>query len=98
MRPGSQTRRFTHIKDTVNACIIAWKKNKCRHYSVASNNSHSINQLARMFNYKIKYLPKRPGERFSSALKRMNLTNKVIRIKAKIKLTDYIKDFLIKNF
>jgi UDP-glucose 4-epimerase len=98
VRPGSQTRRFTHIKDTVNACIIAWKKNKCRHYSVASNNSHSINQLARMFNYKIKYLPKRPGERFSSALKRMNLTNKVIRIKAKIKLTDYIKDFLIKNF
>jgi UDP-glucose 4-epimerase len=98
VRPGSQTRRFTHIKDTVDACMVAWKKNKCRHYSVASNNSHSINQLARMFNYKIKYLPKRPGERFSSALKRMNLTNKVIRIKAKIKLTDYIKDFLIKNF
>ena len=98
VRPGSQTRRFTHIKDTVNACIIAWKKNKCSHYSVANKKSYSILQLARMFNYKIKYLPERPGERFSSALKRMNLTNKVIRIKAKIRLKDYIKDFLGKNF
>jgi len=98
VRPGTQTRRFTHIKDTINACIIAWKKNKCSHYSVASNKSYSIIQLARMFDCKIKYLPKRSGERFSSALKRMNLTNKVIRIKARVKLVDYIKDFLRKIF
>ena len=98
VKPGTQTRRFTHIQDTVHACIIAWEKNKCSHYSVASNKSYSINQLAKMFNYKIKYLPVRPGERFSSALKRMNLTNKVIRIKANIKLKDYIKDFLSKSF
>jgi len=98
VKPGSQTRRFTHVKDTVNACIIAWKKNKCCHYSVASNKSYSIHQLARMFNSKIRYLPKRAGERFSSALKKMNLTNKVIRIKTRIKLEDYIKNFLNKSF
>jgi UDP-glucose 4-epimerase len=98
VKPGSQTRRFTHVKDTVNACIVAWKKNKCSHYSVASNNSYSIFQLARMFNYRIKYLPKRSGERFSSALKRMNLSNKVKNVKATIKLKDYIKDFVSKSF
>jgi UDP-glucose 4-epimerase len=98
VKPGSQTRRFTHVKDTVNACIIAWKKDKCRHYSVASSKSYSIIQLAKIFNCKIKYLPKRPGERFSSALKRMNLTNKVTRISANIKLKDYIKDFMNKGF
>jgi UDP-glucose 4-epimerase len=97
VKPGSQTRRFTHVKDTINACLIAWKKNKCSHYSVASNKSYSIIQLARMFNCKIKYLPKRPGERFSSALKRMNLSNKVIRIKARVKIKDYIKDYLRKS-
>ena len=97
VQPGSQTRRFTHVKDTTIACLIAWKNNKCSHYSVASNKSYSIFQLAKMFNYKIKYLPKRPGERFSSALKKMNLNNKVIRIKAKIKLKDYIKNFLRKT-
>jgi UDP-glucose 4-epimerase len=98
VKPGSQTRRFTHVKDTVNACIVAWKKNKCSHYSVASNKSYSILQLARMFNYKIKYLPNRPGERFSSALKRMNLSNKVKNVNATIKLKDYIKNFVSKGF
>jgi len=97
VRPGSQTRRFTHVKDTVNACLVAWKKNKCRHYSVASNKSYSIVQLAKMFDCKIKYLPRRSGERFSSALKKMNLSNKVIRIKARVKIKDYIKNYLIKS-
>jgi UDP-glucose 4-epimerase len=98
VKPGTQTRRFTHVQDTINACIVAWKEDKCRHYSIAGNNSYSISELARMFDSKIKYLPKRPGERFSSSLKRMNLTNKVISIKARIKLKDYIKDFLSKTF
>jgi UDP-glucose 4-epimerase len=97
VKPGSQTRRFTHVKDTVKACLVAWKKNKCSHYIVASNKSYSILQLAKMFNYKIKYLPKREGERFSSALKKINLSNKVIRIKAKIKIKDYIESYLIKT-
>ena len=26
VKPGTQTRRFTHIKDTVEVCYIAWKK------------------------------------------------------------------------
>ena len=34
-KPGTQTRRFTHIYDTVNVCFYAWKKNKCRHYSIS---------------------------------------------------------------
>ncbi len=97
VEPGSQTRRFTHVKDTIDACLVAWKRNKCSHYSVVSNKSYSILQLAKMFNCKINYLPTRMGERFSSALIRMNLSNKVIRIKAKIKLKDYLKDFLRKT-
>jgi UDP-glucose 4-epimerase len=97
VRPGSQTRRFTHVKDTVNACITAWKKNKNAHYSVASDKSYSIIQLARMFSSKIKYLPERLGERFLSALTLTNLNNKIIRLKANIKLKDYISDFLSKN-
>ena len=26
VKPGTQSRRFTHISDTVNACYYAWKK------------------------------------------------------------------------
>jgi UDP-glucose 4-epimerase len=50
-----------------------------------------------MFNYRTRYLPKREGERFSSALTKMNLNNKIIRLKAKIKIKDYIKTFLEKK-
>ena len=97
VKPGSQTRRFTHVKDTIKGCITAWKRNKNAHYSVASDKSYSITQLAKMFSTKIKYLPERSGERFLSALILKNLNNKIIRLKAKIKLKDYIRDFLIKN-
>jgi UDP-glucose 4-epimerase len=97
VKPGTQTRRFTHVKDTVNACLIAWKRNRNSHYSVASNKSYSIIQLAKFFNTKIKYLPKREGERFSSALKRINLGNKIIRLRPKIRLEDYITKFLSEN-
>ena len=97
VRPGTQVRRFTHVSDTVKACIFAWRKNKCKHYSIASKKSYSILQLARMFGSKIRYLPKREGERFASALTKMNLNNKIIRLSAKIRLRDYIKNFLINN-
>jgi len=94
VEPGSQTRRFTHVKDTVNACLVAWKRNSRAHYSIASSKSFSIIHLAKMFKYKTKYLPKREGERFSSALTKMILNNKVIKLRAKIKLKDYINNFL----
>jgi UDP-glucose 4-epimerase len=40
VKPGSQSRRFTHILDTVRTCFYAWKKNKCRHYSIANKKSY----------------------------------------------------------
>ncbi len=97
VRPGTQTRRFTHINDTVKICFLAWKKNLCRHYSIANKKSYSLLDVAKMFNSKIKYLPKRPGERYASALTKMNLSNKVYRYFGKINLRDYIRNFLIKN-
>jgi UDP-glucose 4-epimerase len=97
VRPGTQVRRFTHVFDTVKACIFAWKKNKCKHYSIASNQSFSIIQLAKMFKSQIRYLPEREGERFVSALTKINQNNKIIRLSAKIKLREYIKNFLRNN-
>ena len=97
VRPGTQVRRFTHVYDTVKACILAWKKNKCKHYSIASNQSYSIIELAKLFRSKIKYLPKRAGERYASALTKMNLNNQIIRLSAKIRLKDYVKNFLSIN-
>ncbi|MDC0510532.1 NAD-dependent epimerase/dehydratase family protein [Candidatus Pelagibacter sp.] len=93
VRPGNQTRRFTHIDDTVNCCIDAWKKNKCLHYSISNKKSYSILQVAKMFTNKISYLPARQGERYASALTDMHLTNKVYKKYGKINLFNYIKKF-----
>jgi UDP-glucose 4-epimerase len=90
VRPGSQTRRFTHIYDTVEVCYQAWKKNLCRHYSIASKESFSILEVAKLFDHKIIYLRKRAGERYASALTNMNLSNKVYKYFGKIKLKNYI--------
>ena len=93
VRPGSQSRRFTHIEDTVKICFLAWKKNLCRHYSITNKNSYTILETARMFSKKIKFLKARPGERYASALTNMNLSNKVYKYFGKIMLKDYIKEF-----
>ena len=97
VKPGTQSRRFTHIDDTVRICYLAWKKNLCRHYSIANKKSYTLLNVAKMFNSKIKYLPKRPGERYASALINKNLSNKMYKYFGKIKLKDYISDFINKN-
>ena len=97
VRPGSQSRRFTHIDDTVNICYLAWRKRLSRHYSISSRQSYTILDVAKMFNSKIKFLKKRPGERYASALTNMNLSNKVYKYFGKIKLSNYVNDFLTKQ-
>ncbi len=94
VKPGSQSRRFTHIYDTVNICYLAWKKNKCRHYSILNKKSYTINEVAKFFKSRIKYLPRRQGERYASALTNMNLSNKVYKHYGKIQLKDYINNVI----
>ena len=91
VKPGSQSRRFTHIYDTVEICYLAWKINKCRHYSISNKKSYTILQVAKMFGSKIKFLNERPGERYASALTNLNLKNKVFKYFLKINLKEYIK-------
>ena len=54
--------------------------------------SYSITNVAKMFKSKIKFLNKRRGERFASALTNMNLSNKVYKYFGKIQLKEYVKN------
>ena len=94
VKPGTQSRRFTHISDTVNICYKAWKLNKCQHYSISHKESYSILNVAKMFNTRVKFLPQRSGERYASALTNMSYKNKVIKHYGKINLKDYITSFI----
>ena len=97
VRPGTQSRRFTHIDDTINICYLAWRKNLCRHYSIANKKTFSVIEVAKMFKSNIKLLPKRPGERFASALINKNLSNKIYKYFGKINLKNYIEKFIREN-
>ena len=96
VRPGSQSRRFTHITDTIKVCYKAWKSNKSRFYSISNKDSYTILEVAKMFGKKIKFLPARKGERYASALTRLSLSKKIYRNYGKINLKNYVKEF-VKN-
>ena len=94
VKPGTQTRRFTHILDTINIIFKAWKAGKCKFYSITNKKSYSIIDVAKMFNTKIKYMPFRLGERYGSALNNKTFNNKIIKFYGKINLKDYISSFI----
>jgi UDP-glucose 4-epimerase len=96
VRPGTQTRRFTHISDTVKVCYKAWKYNKCRLFSITNKKSYSILQVAKLFKSKIKFLPPRKGERYASALTNLTSSEKIYRSYGSVDLKDYIKEFIKK--
>ena len=97
VRPGTQSRRFTHISDTVEICFKAWKKDLRRHYSISHKKSYSIIEVAKLFGNNIKFLPRRNGERYASALTNMNLSNKVYKHFGRKNLKDYIQEFKANN-
>jgi len=91
--PGTQSRRFTHVKDTVQGCYFAWKKNKNQHYLISYPKSYLIKDVAKLFSKNIKYIQKRKGERFESAIINSIRGKKVINLPCKIALEDYVNDF-----
>ena len=94
VKPGTQSRRFTHVQDTIDICFKAWQKDMCKYYSISNKKSYSIVKVAKLFNSKIKYFPERKGERYASALTSMSLSNKVYKSFGKIDLKDYVMNFL----
>ena len=97
VKPGSQSRRFTHIEDTVKICFKAWKENKNRYYSITNKKSYSIFKTAKLFGSKISLLPRRKGERYASALSTIGLSRKIYKNFGKISLKNYVTNFVKNN-
>ena len=93
VKPGNQSRKFTHIEDTVKGCYLAWKRNLNKHYALSNSKSYSISQVAKMFGKKIKYIKPRLGERKKSTLVNKIGSIKINKIKCSIDLKSYIINF-----
>ena len=94
VKPGTQTRRFTHISDTVKVCYDAFKLDKCRYYSISNKNSYSILDVAKMFKTNMIFLKPRSGERYASALTKISHNNEIIQKYGKLQLKDYVSSFI----
>jgi UDP-glucose 4-epimerase len=96
VKPGSQSRDFTHVDDIVHGCYLAWTKGKQKEYMLCTNKSYSILEIAKMFGSKYKFLRSRPGDRFGSIISNNN-AKKILGFTAKKNIKNYIKDFVSKN-
>ncbi|MGB4076439.1 MAG: NAD-dependent epimerase/dehydratase family protein [Minisyncoccia bacterium] len=62
---GEQTRDFTHVRDTVRACILAMEKDtvgKGEVINIAAGRNVTVNRLVELIGGTIEYIPKRPAD------------------------------------
>ena len=96
VKPGSQKRDFNHIDDIVRGCYLAWKKGNQNEYMLGTKKNYTIYQIAKMFKTKVKFLPKRPGDRKISLVINNN-AEKVLGYKPEKNIKDYINKFIKNN-
>lgn len=90
--PGDQARDFTHIDDICSGIMKVSQMNKNKEYHLRYGKNYSIIQVAKAFSEKVKFLPERKGERFTSEDFESD-TETVLNWKANIDLFDYIKQY-----
>jgi UDP-glucose 4-epimerase len=65
--PGTQTRAFTHVFDTVEGLVIAGEKAQGEGYTISSGEVHSIREVAEMFGGPIAMGPQTKTSRSAGA-------------------------------
>lgn len=66
--PGTQTRAFTHVEDTVNGIMLAAEKGSGDGYGLASTDEYSLLDVAKMFGGDIEMLPQTKTTREQSVI------------------------------
>ncbi len=89
-RPGTQTRAFTHVADTVAGIILAGQKGQGDNYGICAKETHSILEVAEMFGGKIIMLAQTKTSRSSEAIDSAKI--KKLGWKQKHTLKQYIEE------
>ena len=91
--PGSQTRAFTHVDDTVSGIILVGEKGGGDEYGISSDDVYSLLDVANMFGGEIRMLPQTKSTRSSGAVNSSKI--KDLGWKQEKTLKEYIKS--VKN-
>ncbi len=86
--PGTQTRAFTHVDDTVAGIILAGEKGANDEYGICASEVYSLQDVATMFGGDIKLLPQTKTSRSSGAIDCAKI--KALGWQQRRTLTDYI--------
>lgn len=89
-KPGTQTRAFTHVYDTVAGIILAGQKGQGDNYGICAKEIHSLLEVAKMFGTKIKILPQTKTSRSTEAIDSKKI--KALGWKQKHTLKKYIAE------
>ncbi|OGZ18549.1 MAG: hypothetical protein A2494_02570 [Candidatus Lloydbacteria bacterium RIFOXYC12_FULL_46_25] len=87
--PGTQTRAFTHVEDTVSGIIAAGECVESDEYGISAKEVHSLLDVARMFGGDVEFLPQTRSTRSTGAVDTTNLEK--LGWKQEHTLEDYIK-------
>lgn len=93
---GEQRRDFIHVKDVVNANLIAMnfkEKINAEIFNVGSGINYSINEISQLISNNVTYLPSRIGEAKNN-LADISKIKKILNWMPKIKLTEWIQSKL----
>ncbi|PWB39154.1 MAG: ADP-L-glycero-D-manno-heptose-6-epimerase [Parcubacteria group bacterium] len=86
--PGTQTRAFTHVVDTVSGLILAGEKGERAEYGICAAEVYSLLDVAQMFGGEVKMLPATKSSRSSGAIDSVAI--KALGWSQKNTLADYI--------
>lgn len=87
--PGTQTRAFTHVTDTVSGIILAGEKGNRAEYGICAQEVYSLLDVAEMFGCSVKMLPATKTSRSSGAIDSAQI--KALGWRQSKKLIDYIE-------
>lgn len=93
--PGSQKRNFTHIEDIISALILIGLEGFGDEYGIGAEEEISVEELAKLFNKEIAFLPERKGNRLAAELKTKK--TKSLGWTQSKKIKEHIKEFINEN-
>jgi len=91
VKPGTQTRIFTHINDIIDGILLAAIKGNGDGYTLAAKESFSILDIVKLFNTNFIFIDNRKGERHNSIIPFDKMKTE-FDWKPKIKLKNYIEN------
>lgn len=94
VRPGTQKRAFTHVRDLARGIILTGEKGRGDRYALGQRKSHSITEIARAFGGPVKYVDGYAGrEKARNPIK----ARRELGWKPTVNVLDYIAAFIAAN-